>query len=96
MDYYDISEGVFNKFSENDYNKINAKVKLLVEEKALESDILSKADLQRDKLLDLFENMIEAMGYRLETKQTDYSKLQRLIPLILLDKNPFCRCDLIF
>ncbi len=69
LDYYDISEGVFNKFSENDYNKINAKVKLLVEKKALESDILSKADLQRDKLLDLYENMIEAMGYRLETKQ---------------------------
>jgi hypothetical protein len=34
LDYYDISEGTFNSFSETDYNKINQNAKSFIEEKS--------------------------------------------------------------
>ncbi|MBK9490331.1 MAG: DUF4230 domain-containing protein, partial [Haliscomenobacter sp.] len=43
IDYYDISEGSFNTFTPEDYNKINKKARDLIEQKAKESDLIKQA-----------------------------------------------------
>lgn len=65
IDYYDITEGTFNSFSEADYNMLNRRAKSYIEEKALESDLLLSAEKQGNQLLDLMRFMAENAGWRL-------------------------------
>lgn len=63
IDYYDISEGTFNSFSEEDYNRLNADAKKMIETKALESDLLSRAEAQGNDLLEVIRFMAESAGW---------------------------------
>ena len=66
LDYYDISEGVFESFSPEDYNRINHKAKDLIKEQALKSNLLNEAQNQGSKMVDLLRFLIEGAGWRLE------------------------------
>lgn len=66
VDYYDISEGVFNSFTEADYTRMNRGAKAAIEEQALKSDLLISAEKQAGDLLDLMRFMVESAGWRLE------------------------------
>jgi len=66
VDYYDISEGVFNSFTEADYTRMNRGAKKAIEEQALKSDLLISAEKQAGDLLDLMRFMVESAGWRLE------------------------------
>ncbi len=66
LDYYDLSQGTFNTFSAEDYNKINSTAKELIESKAKESDLFITADEQSNKMLEMIEYMVESAGWELE------------------------------
>jgi hypothetical protein len=65
LDYYDISEGLFSSFSPEDYTRINQRAKDLIRDSALRSNLLSEADAQGAKMLDLMRFMIEGAGWKL-------------------------------
>ena len=66
LDYYDISEGAFNAFSETDYNKINKNAKSFIEEKARQSDLLPKAKEQGIEMLELIRFIAESAGWKVQ------------------------------
>lgn len=65
LDYYDITQGAFNQFTTDDYNLINQKVKEYARTKALESDLLLTAEEQKDEILDMFDIIVGATGWKL-------------------------------
>ncbi len=69
LDYYDIQQGTFNKFTTADYNKINARAKEYVASKAQESGLLASAGEQKQELLEMIQFLIESGGWRLEVNQ---------------------------
>ena len=76
MDYYDISEGAFNSFTEADYNRLNARAKEFIEAKALDSELMQKAEEQGNQVLDLIEFMGKNAGWRVEISgRHDYRDL---------------------
>ena len=65
LDYYDISEGTFNSFSKDDYNKMNASSKDKIREQVGKSDIFLAAEKQSNDMLDLIRFMVEGAGWNL-------------------------------
>ncbi len=64
LDYYDISEGTFNAFNEEDYDRINRNAKQFIEAKALESDLIERAEEQGNRILEVIEFMATNAGWR--------------------------------
>lgn len=66
VDYYDLSEGVFNSFTEADYTKMNRNAKKVIEEQARKSDLMLSAEKQAYEILELMRFMVESSGWRME------------------------------
>ncbi len=66
LDYYDLSEGTFNSFSEADYNKINKNARKFIEEKAAQSDLLRRASEQGIEMLQVIRFMAESAGWQVQ------------------------------
>jgi len=66
IDYYDISEGTFNTFTPEDYNKINKKARDLIEQKAKESDLFKQARTQGIEIIDLIRFIGENAGWTVQ------------------------------
>lgn len=69
LDYYDISEGVFNSFSPQDYTQLNQRAKQYIEERAKESDLLQSAQNQGEQILDMMRFMVEQSGWQMEYRK---------------------------
>lgn len=69
LDYYDIQEGTFNKFSEEDLNKLNKEAKEYASQKALTSELYDEAEEQKNNSLKLLEEMLRISGWRLNVVQ---------------------------
>ena len=72
--YYDISEGLFNKFTEADHNQIQAKAKEYLRTKALEGPLMQEAEAQKEEIIQMLTLMIQSMGYNLETEDIHTAK----------------------
>jgi len=70
LEYYDVQEGLFNSFSIDDYNKLNANAKEFIRCKALESDLFSHARKQRKDIFEMMRFMAQSAGWTLVVKQT--------------------------
>jgi hypothetical protein len=68
LDYYDITQGSFNKFTSSDYNEINKTVKEYAKAKAIESEILNSANAQKEEILDMLKTIIQANGWKVVIK----------------------------
>ncbi len=66
LDYYDVQEGVFNRFSTEDYNRLNDNVKNYIRQKALDSALMSQAEKQRNLIFDSIRFIVESTGWKLE------------------------------
>lgn len=77
LDYYDITQGTFNSFTKEDFNKLNANAKEFIVRKAEESDLLETAKQQGNEALKMMEFMVESSGWRLEYKR-DFVNQQTL------------------
>ncbi len=67
LDYYDITEGSFNSFTTEDYNKINANAKDFIKKKVETSGLKDAAIKEGDKMLEVIRFMVESMGWKLDT-----------------------------
>jgi hypothetical protein len=68
LDYYDIEQGIFNRFETADYNHINSKAKEYILNVALSKNILKEANDQKAEVITLIKNMVRGMGYELEIR----------------------------
>jgi hypothetical protein len=66
LDYYDLSQGTFNSFTEEDYNKMNKNAKDFIREKAKDKAIFDEAASKKDELIEMFSWMLQAAGWTLE------------------------------
>ena len=64
LDYYDITEGFFNQFSTEDYNKVNARAKEFVVSQVHKSSLMEAADEKRNELLEIIRYMVEQAGWK--------------------------------
>lgn len=73
IDYYDITEGSFNTFTPDDYNRINANAKAYIKGKAVESEVLQKAAAQKNEIMSLIQDLIKASGWSLVIEEQQYN-----------------------
>ncbi len=66
IEYYDVQEGFFNSFTTEDYNKLNARAKEFIREKALDSELMDQAAGQRNLVFETIRFMAEGMGWEVE------------------------------
>ncbi|MEO7176420.1 MAG: DUF4230 domain-containing protein [Saprospiraceae bacterium] len=70
LDYYDITEGTFNTFSADDYNKLNAKAKDFIRNKADQSDLKNRARSQGKKMIEQIRQLVQASGWELSVSSS--------------------------
>ena len=68
MDYYDLKEGTFNSFTEQDYNKLQENAKKYIEAKARESELFEEAEAQGNQMIDLIAFITEAAGWTIRVE----------------------------
>ncbi|HMG16112.1 MAG TPA: DUF4230 domain-containing protein [Saprospiraceae bacterium] len=73
LDYYDVTEGTFNSFNAEDYNKLNKQAKDYIVSKIGESDLARKAEEQKNDVMNTIKTMVEAVGWKLEYEGEKYS-----------------------
>ncbi len=71
LEYYDIQRGIINKFSEKDLNSMNKKSKDFIREKVSDSDLFSIARKQASDTIGVIRNLIESVGWELQTEQNE-------------------------
>lgn len=71
LDYYDITQGTFNSFTNDDYNTINRNAKEIIRKNAEESDLFLTAEEQSNQLLDIIQFMVEGAGWTLDYNTRD-------------------------
>jgi len=70
LDYYDLSEGTFNSFDEEDYNKLEDNAKEFIRQKALDSDLMDSAGTQLKDMVDVIRALVTGAGYSLKVIST--------------------------
>lgn len=64
LDYYDITQGTFNTFTQADYNKINTNAKKYIEARAKESNLIEMARKEGNQALDLMKFVAESAEWK--------------------------------
>lgn len=65
LEYYDITEGIFNSFSAEDYNLINKNAKKYIQDVATKKGILTRAESQSKIFLESLNPLLKGLGYTL-------------------------------
>jgi hypothetical protein len=65
IDYYDVQEGTFNNFTASDYTKLNSRAKKFIRAKAEESELMSAARDQGQKMIEMLRFLVESEGWKL-------------------------------
>ena len=73
MDYYDLTEGTFNNFTEADYNRINGLAIDQIRNKALNSSLFEAADRQARDILDMIGVLVDGMGWQFVVRENQYA-----------------------
>jgi len=68
VDYYDIQEGTFNSFSEQELTELNRRAKKFIEEKAKSDELglLPAAEEQKLKMIESIKMIANTAGYEVE------------------------------
>lgn len=65
LDYYDITQGTFNAFTNEDYNQINKRAKDYVKKLAAEGELIESAKEQKSELISMLQLLLDGMGWKL-------------------------------
>jgi len=68
LDYYDITQGTFNKFTTQEYNMINKKAKDFIAAKANNAQLLATAEKQKSEYIKMMEMALQSAGWTLVIK----------------------------
>lgn len=71
IQYYDVKNGMFNKFEASDLSELNKKVKVNIEDKIPESGLLISAEAKALETVKIIEQLVGTFGWQL-----DYNDLQ--------------------
>ena len=71
VEYYDVKNGLFNKFAAKDLTQLNKKVKENIENKIPQSGVLETANNKALETVRMIEQIVETFGWKLS-----YSELQ--------------------
>jgi hypothetical protein len=63
IDYYDLQQGAFNSFSEEDYNKLNKGAKDYIVAKVEGSELFDQAEAQGNEMIELIRFITESAGW---------------------------------
>ena len=74
MDFYDIKNGLFNKFDAGELTDLNKKVKQNFTDKIMESDLLFSAKSKALDTLKVMEQMVATFGWELEYEKLNEPK----------------------
>ena len=66
ISYYDIANGVFNTFTNEDYTRLNKRAVEIVREQALKSDFMNNVNEQGQRNFDALRILAESMGWKFE------------------------------
>lgn len=66
VDYYDLQEGTFNNFTADDYTRLNTNAKDFIRAKAEESELMTTANEQAQKMIEMLQMLIEGEGWKME------------------------------
>jgi len=72
LDYYDISQGTFNTFTNEDYNKINKRAKDYVKTLAGEGELIESAREQKDELVSTLQLLLDGLGWKLIVEEKPF------------------------
>lgn len=70
LDYYDITEGIFNSFTTEDYNRMNVQAKAYIKNVALKSGLMENSKSQLDSHLKVLMVLMSSYGWKLEIENT--------------------------
>jgi len=74
IQYYDVKDGLFNKFAAADLSELNRKVKVNIEEKIPDSDLLISAKSKALETVKIIEQMVGTFGWKLDYKGLEFIK----------------------
>lgn len=66
LDYYDITEGAFNGFTPEDYNKINKNAKDFIVARVKDSELFKKAEDQKMQVMNTIKALVESAGWEIK------------------------------
>lgn len=72
LDYYDISEGTFNSFTTEEYNKINKKAKDLISSNTNTEQLILKAEQEKQTYIDMIQIALSSAGWKLVVKSNSH------------------------
>lgn len=71
LDYYDISEGSFNSFTREEYNTINKNAKALIASKGNTTQLLEKAEQEKQDYLNMMDIVLKSVGWKFIVKNSN-------------------------
>jgi len=87
IEFYDVKNGLFNKFDASELTELNKKIKQNIADKIPESNLLLSAQNKAMETLHIIEEMVDTFGWKLDynfnTEQPKLSKkeiLKKLLP----------------
>ncbi|HLF62759.1 MAG TPA: DUF4230 domain-containing protein [Saprospiraceae bacterium] len=69
IDYYDLTEGTFNSFSEDDLNMLNAHARNFISEVAMQSDLVKLANTRKEEIFKTLRTIAETADYELKIEK---------------------------
>lgn len=74
VEFYDITNGLFNKFESNDINQLNKQAVSLIREKVPNSSLTEIAKNEALEVIKLLQQVTQTIGWTLETKMIESSE----------------------
>lgn len=85
IEFYDVQNGLFNKFDAEELTELNKKVKQNIAEKIPDSPLLHSAQTKALETINIMEQMVTTFGWQLEyNKEIESPKLSKKDALIQL------------
>ena len=69
LDYYDLKEGLFNSFSENDLTRINQKAKEYALQEIEKGPLFDQAKEQKESIISMLEELFNKTGWQLSVNE---------------------------
>jgi translation initiation factor 2B subunit (eIF-2B alpha/beta/delta family) len=70
VDYFDIREGLFTRFTPNEYNQINKEAKHILRKKAEQSPLLTTAADQSSNMIQIIQTLADNAGWKVIVRET--------------------------
>ncbi len=70
IEFYDVQNGLFNKFDASELTELNKKVKQNIADKIPESNLLLSAQNKAIETLNIMEQMVDTFGWKMEYKNS--------------------------